>query len=236
MAEQSYSFTAKSVRRIQRTVREWERWNRTANPPPFVRDGRAPLGVPIPVRNDSGEEIPAYGLMRITGVETVDGVLWYVVNKPNTTFQPFYVVNLGVALAINATGFGIIDGPVEALYTTGAPVYSEAWGVKPGQWNLERYYPGFRVLGGTTSGRVWVEQEQIHTLLAKAGASGVAARSGTTISGTSVDVYVAVGTTLTDTTFNVTAYNMAGTAVAANKYLILNEAQDKWFVNFEDCT
>jgi hypothetical protein len=57
------------------------------------------------------------------------------------------------------------------------------------------------------------------TIIVKVHASGIAARSGTTVSSASCDIFEIVGSTLTDTTFNVDVYNLSTTAVTASIYV-----------------
>jgi hypothetical protein len=74
--------------------------------------------------------------------------------------------------------------------------------------------------------------------LAKNGGSTIAARSGTTVSSGTVTLYYVSGTTLTSLGISVSAFNLSGTAVAADAWLnVAPEAgSGKWFVTWEDCT
>lgn len=73
--------------------------------------------------------------------------------------------------------------------------------------------------------------------LAKNGGSTIPARSGTTPGSGSVTLYKVDTTTLAATTEDtVTAYNLAGSTIAANAYLMLVRIGNKWWVMFEDCS
>lgn len=115
-------------------------------------------------RNDSGEEIPAFGVMRVTGIETVGGRASAIVAKPSSSFERLYLVN---TYRVAADGIGEGTWLSEAnyvLYNTGSgtPAYGESWGPKSGQWTLEKYYYGFTILGGNTSGRTGAIQHQVN--------------------------------------------------------------------------
>jgi hypothetical protein len=78
---------------------------------------------------------------------------------------------------------------------------------------------------------------EMQTAVAKAGASGVTARSGTTAGSGTVSVYSIVAGVLTDTTETLTAYNLSATAVANNAYITIKRCSldEEWIVDAEDC-
>jgi hypothetical protein len=71
-------------------------------------------------------------------------------------------------------------------------------------------------------------------LVAKSPGGGIGAMSGTTPGSATCTLYNFDGTSLTagDTD---TVFNMASTAVAANKFLQVKSIQGHWFVDVEDC-
>ena len=77
----------------------------------------------------------------------------------------------------------------------------------------------------------------MQTAVAKAGASGVTARSGTTAGSGTVSVYSIVAGVLTDTGQDVTAYSLSATAVANNAYITIKRCSldEEWIVDAEDC-
>tara|TARA_R110000737_G_scaffold86850_1_gene119543 strand:+ start:2477 stop:3100 length:624 start_codon:yes stop_codon:yes gene_type:complete len=83
---------------------------------------------------------------------------------------------------------------------------------------------------------VWMTGE-LQTAVAKAGASGVTARSGTTAGSGTVSVYSIVAGVLTDTGQDVTAYSLSATAVANNAYITIKRCSldEDWIVDAEDC-
>jgi len=83
---------------------------------------------------------------------------------------------------------------------------------------------------------IWMTGE-MQTAVAKAGASGVTARSGTTAGYGTVSIYSIVAGVLTDTGETVTAYSLSATAVANNAYITIKRCSldEEWIVDAEDC-
>ena len=237
------ALTQASARKLQTMLREWNRFPRNG-----VAQRRNPsvqnTGHRFYFRNDSGETIPVGGIMRRTGAEVhVDGYIVQVMNKPSTTasataYNPPWYVNLGRAIADDDYGWcsTFEDEAGLAYYLSGTIVIGDSWGPRGGQWNLERYYPGFKIEGNQADGLVYVRQTVPQIILAKADSSGVSARSGTTVgSDTGVVIQYMNGTTIGATNFTVTAYNLSASAVAADAYLQLTYIAGQWFVDYEDC-
>ena len=83
---------------------------------------------------------------------------------------------------------------------------------------------------------LWMNPE-IQVAVAKAGSSGVPARSGTTAGYGDVSVYYVKSGVLEDTGETVRAYNMSATAVADDAWITIKRAGnlDDWIVDAEDC-
>ena len=79
--------------------------------------------------------------------------------------------------------------------------------------------------------------EEMQTAVAKAGGSGVTARSGTTAGSGTVTIYYIDGGVLTSTSQTVTAYSLSATAVANNAYITIKRCSldEEWIVDAEDC-
>jgi hypothetical protein len=92
-----------------------------------------------------------------------------------------------------------------------------------------------RILRDFRSGLWMVEEMQ--TAVAKAGGSGVTARSGTTAGSGTVTIYYIDGGVLTSTSQTVTAYSLSATAVANNAYITIKRCSldEEWIVDAEDC-
>ena len=96
----------------------------------------------LPYRNDSGETVPAYALLRITGVEAFgtspDAQTIYVTAKPNAS-TTHLVWGFADSDGAASGGYGLLtfDFPAVAKVNTGAaPVNSETWGPSNGQWYI----------------------------------------------------------------------------------------------------
>jgi hypothetical protein len=102
----------------------------------------------ISFRNDSGEEIPAFAAMRVTGVAMLDDQIVVTVNKPNSsTFET--LINGPQAVATTEIGsgykYGILQAKVEAGRTLG-----ETLKAKASSWELEDGTGPFTFLGYDT--------------------------------------------------------------------------------------
>jgi hypothetical protein len=105
----------------------------------------------IPFRNDSGEVIPAYGLLRITGMATVDGRNIWKVEKPDATYRRRYLV-AAQEVGIGKRGWGTWLWHADyVLYDTGnTPAFGEEWGPEASSWTIKKDSPGFTIQGGNT--------------------------------------------------------------------------------------
>jgi len=83
---------------------------------------------------------------------------------------------------------------------------------------------------------IWMTGE-LQTAVAKAGGSGVTARSGTTAGSGTVSIYYIASGVLTDTGEDVAVVNMSATAVANNAYITIKRCSldEDWIVDAEDC-
>lgn len=100
-----------------------------------------------PVRNDSGEAIPAYGVMRIYSTETNARRTRVIVRKPNTDFQRLYLINGPQGISIGGTGSGTFDIAYALCDSSASPLLAQHWGAKNGSFKLFPYRPGFFLLG-----------------------------------------------------------------------------------------
>jgi len=86
------------------------------------------------------------------------------------------------------------------------------------------------------SSGVWMTGE-MQTAVAKAGGSGVTARSGTTAGSGTVSIYYIASGVLTDSGEDVAVVNMSATAVANDAYITIKRCSldEEWIVDAEDC-
>lgn len=159
----------------------------------------------VQFRNGSGETIPPYAVMRVTNTESRMGLPLYVVNKPSSSFQRFYLVNGSQRVGDTSTALGYgtwLNDASWVLYDTadGTPVFGQVWGPVDGSWKLRRHYYGFHILGNTntsTSGseRVIALQQMVMNVIGKTdssiskGSSGIVSMwKGDRSADTSIDI------------------------------------------------
>lgn len=126
----------------------------------------------IPFRNDSGETVPAYGVMRVVNKTTIDARPIYTIGKPNTTFQRRYLVNSPTEVIDGGRGWGTWLWHADyVLYDSGSgtPAFGEEWGAQNGTWTLAKNRPGFLIDGGneTNPHRTIAMQHLITSVLAQ---------------------------------------------------------------------
>src|SRR5947208_1233022 len=101
-----YGFNESQYNRIAAMLRTFESgtlWpsEKQRTPPPQKQLGK------ILFHNDSGETIPAWGVMRIAGADlTDDGAPRLTCRKPNATFYNAYLVNSGFDVATSEDWWG----------------------------------------------------------------------------------------------------------------------------------
>lgn len=181
--------------------------------------------------NDSGEEIPAWGVMRITGIQSGNDAWRLKVGKPNTTISSFYLVNSATACPASTDGWGTyLWNSGHVLYDTSVtPAIGEEWGPQDGTWTIRKNHWGFRIIGGTTGSgavsRVVAAQYMVHELIGKADSSIAKASSGT------VSVWRRNETTdaWEDSTMNITATAL-GAAITASKYASMGWRNGLWLI------
>lgn len=100
-------------------------------------------------RNDSGEEIPAFACMRITGAEVVStGRVTLTVGKPNTFGAQYnHVFNGPLKVANGKYGLCTRSDGAAALYDSadGTPAFGESWGPRDATWKLKKNTGGFLI-------------------------------------------------------------------------------------------
>jgi hypothetical protein len=171
----------------------------------------------MPFRNDSGEEVPAYGCLRITGSVVVDDTLFLTAGKPNTYgAQHSHRFNTSEPVANGEYGVCRIGFGVKALYETsdGTPAFGERWGPRSGTWKLKKHTGGFSIIGGQSSGVVTVQQQPMLRFIGKTKAAvQIASR-------VDVDIfYRASDTAYTDTTVDMSqVMNLFG-SIASGRYV-----------------
>lgn len=110
----------------------------------------------IPVRNIDVNPIPAFGLVRLAGVDG-DGTIQ--VSTPNADSQTYLHV-ASEDIPASVCGQVYRTWPATVLYNEndGTPAAGETWGVKSGDYLLRKGQTGFLIVGGAASGLVVVRE------------------------------------------------------------------------------
>lgn len=142
----------------------------------------------ISFRNDAGESVPRWGVMRVTGGSAEE---YITTSKPNSSFQRLYTVNLdadiapgkfGLCTFLTAETLHFADNYV--LYNTAnTPAVGESWGPAQDSWSIGKNGHGFVIIGGhtgsiSTTARVAAVQIVPGMVLGKADASIANGASG----------------------------------------------------------
>lgn len=99
-------------------------------------------------RNDSGETVPPFAVLRVTGTTVNNSMPAITCAKPNATSYNFYFVNGPFAVRNGKFGQGTYGPHVVARYDTAAtPTLDAEWGPQSGSWFLSTAGSGFRIVG-----------------------------------------------------------------------------------------
>ena len=188
--------------------------------------------------NDSGEEIPANGCMRITGSATVGGQQYLLAEKPNTYgSQYLHWFNGDQPVATGKFGTCYKGSFVRALYDTadGTPAVGERWGPRSGTWKLKKNTGGWQILGGHSSGVVTVQHAPMLRFIGKT-------KSAVSF-GSTVDVtiwYRSSATAYTSTSVDMTGVLNIFGSVANGRYVRCDWEDDganpgRWVIDAAAC-
>ena len=109
----------------------------------------APPNTPIYFRNDSGEEVPPYACMQVTGTVDSNGQNFFTIDKPadEDGTSGAYLFNLHRPVAIDE--FGIGDAGVEARALSGGSLNpSDRASASTGSWEVKQANGGPFICGG----------------------------------------------------------------------------------------
>lgn len=133
---------------------------------------------PFPFHNASGEAIPPFSVLKITGTSSRNGSKIYEVTKPDTTFERRYLISGPYITAIGGYG-SANDGrfvDIEVDYTSAAKNY----GASPGSWKLVYQRYGFELIDTPTSSKSYrAIHDPIDFVMGKATSSISAGSTGT---------------------------------------------------------
>jgi hypothetical protein len=171
----------------------------------------------IKIYNAENDEIPQYGIGRVTAISEVAGEKVVNLEKPSTTFSRLYLVNSGGDVAYQKTGISKNRPVVKVLYDSGTPAVGDTYGPKPSQWTVSKGYPGFVCLGivDATSRIMLARYDEPGFYLVKADADIAKGSTGT------ASLYYDNAGTETDTTINISSCKALGAAVTSGKWCIV---------------
>lgn len=182
---------------------------------------------PIYVQNDSGEEIPAYACMQVTGTIESSGQNYLVVNKPvdSTMDDGAYVFNMETPIEIDGNGTAT-SGPVFRAKYTGTITPTALYAPTAAQWYLTKNGGGiYRCLGdddvGTSIGKFQLCNGP--RIYAGQSSGSITAASGSTLgSGSVVLKKIPSGSASNlSPSQTITAYNPAPTTIASGQNVVV---------------
>jgi hypothetical protein len=185
----------------------------------------------VRIYNDTNEELPQFGVARVTGMTTINDQKVVSVEKPDTTFGRLYLVNSGDDLAYQRVGVAKNRPIVKVLYDTGTPAIGEVWGPKPGQFSCSAWYPGFKVLGivSSTDKIMLAQYDEPGIYLGKADADIAKGSTGT------VSLWIGASGAESDSTINITGCSALGAAITSGKWVTVQYINGVPYVGPYEC-
>lgn len=196
---------------------------------------------PYPFENWSGETIPAFSIMAVTDIVYTEGIPFFKVEKPSTTFRRRYVVNGHCDIPSTAgsnKGRGVCfeRGLLRFKYESGAsPSNGKGYGPKPGSWEMWEGYPQcVHVEGVLDSTNKWMlgMLAPITRLRCKTGGSSVSAGTSS-----SSNYIITTGTPGSEATAGFTTLPTMyyRTAIGANKHFFGSFLDGYWYAEPQEC-
>lgn len=235
MADEYGIFTPEQCERIWKATKGFERLTDVS------QDAFVPIAdPPIYVRNDSGEVIPPYSIMQVSGTAE-DGKNYIKVIKPiNTATANTDRFLFSGPREIGIDEFSIAQsGPVYRVKKD-ATTFVAGIRVGPvnGQWTIGKGSM-FSYLGDDAIGTDVVRIDQNESLQLAVATSGVPGRTGTTLGSATVAAkhltISGANRVIADSGRTYTAYNLAATAVAAGAYILTLRLGDAAIIIWEEC-
>lgn len=236
MESQIGAYSPETARLVYETVRYLRESGFVILPPGRGGQTVAPQ-TPIYVRNDSGETIPAWGCMQVTGTVEYGNQNFTKVTKP-TTSGVQYLFNGQQEIA--ASGYGIAQegNRARAYKSSGTVTFGQLWRPTSGQWYLTQGSGRFPVIGADDidTDVFWVRTDFNDIVHFKSPVGGIAAIATLTMGSATCDRYsCTTAGVLADSGEDITIYN-AHAAFAASTLgtAALNDA-GLWVAITENC-
>lgn len=121
-----------------------------------------------PFINAGATEVPAFGMLEITGMSSsaLGSILYPILSarRPTSDSIQGAFINSHLPVPVGAQGICTIDVPTWVAYdTSGTPAYDEDWGTQTDSYLLKSGNTGFKIIGGETDGRVYVDRRSTAT-------------------------------------------------------------------------
>jgi hypothetical protein len=142
MAGDAHGFDRSGAQRVVEAVRWVERQRKSvARRPHIFKPGQVPPQW-IPIVNDSGEEMPAFGIGYVVAVEREEPFAVRV-DKIGSEFKREFLINNGLPLPAGELGFAQRGVYQHVLYdeSQGSPDPGDSFGPKANSWKVHRNYP-----------------------------------------------------------------------------------------------
>jgi hypothetical protein len=97
-------------------------------------------------KNNSGETIPAYAILRLTGMNTINGLTYLTADKPNAS-ETAYAVNGPNQVPSGKYGQCVLSGICVFAYDTGSPAFNDSYSAKNAQWTANKTGSLIKCLG-----------------------------------------------------------------------------------------
>ena len=197
----------------------------------------------FPYRNDSGETVPAFAVMKVTGVVAAAARATLTCDKPDSD-ATMYVTNGPFAVSDGAFGDCCVT-PHRIVNYTGSLSAGDRCSPKVNDWVVEEDSGGlFAVVGVVDSNRslalVFLDQIAAGGMkLIKSPSGGIPGRVGTLLGGVICDVWTEAATNqqIQDSGDQIKVMNWTTSAACANgdRYGIAAWCNGGWYIIAEDC-
>lgn len=235
-----YGFTPEDGRALRELLaKQPKRWEAPIRRSVNARMAEVPF---TPFINNSGEEIPRWACMQITGVETKGDEHFYITAEQPTSGNgddgpylfngPFDIPDGEAGTGI---AYGIFRAKCEASLDAGTRVAPDA-----SSWELIQFSGGpFTVIADDprNTGVAFISTIRQHYDLAvfETPSGGIAARTTTTLPSATCTLQNLAGGVIAAETITETVYNMGSEAVAGSTYIQAAVINGIWVANWEDC-
>ncbi|MFA5445332.1 MAG: hypothetical protein WC262_10220 [Bacteroidales bacterium] len=186
--------------------------------------------------NNSGYEIPPYGLCARGAINSVQDVpIWSAV-QPTSTFCRDFLVNGPVTVPNGAMGRCYTGPVVLVAYETGTPSIGDGYGAKPDQFTAAVNYPECLICRGiydSTNKIMWANLHIIEEVIGKL--DGALSQGGSA----TVSIWSGEGGSEVDTGINITAYDWlmksGADDIAAGKKVLIRWINGVPYVTEAEC-